>query len=123
MDTELVGRLGWEDFVCRRQGREDLTSMEGVHHPAAIILKGYHHWGLPAKLSRTAWTDKEVERNMRREEHKSAAQHAEFLAGEGFYSMVKLNQRVFLPYSVDKKIKILAIIPPGVSPQRNRQPR
>ena len=72
MDAELVERLVWEDFVCRRQAGENLTSMEGVLHPVAIIPKGYHHWRVLAKVSRTARMDEEEETDMRRGPHKSA---------------------------------------------------
>ena len=121
-DVELVGRLGWEEFVKERRGRGDLTEMNGVHHPARKLLRGYALRGVPVQMHTERWDIKRLDEAVQRGPHQSAKIKASFL-NEEFIDMIHKSQWVILPYSVASKLKNLHISPPGVVPQRDRRDR
>ena len=68
-DVQLVKELGWEAFVTERRGRGDLTEMEGVHHPARRLLRGYSLRGVPVKMHGNEWDKNKLDEAMKRGPH------------------------------------------------------
>ena len=49
-DAEEVTRIGWREFVRRRRGSGDFSSLSEVEHPAWRLLRKYKHRGAPVVL-------------------------------------------------------------------------
>ena len=50
LDVEEMTQLGWTEFMRRRWGRGDFSSLSEVEHPARRLLQQYKHCGAPVVL-------------------------------------------------------------------------
>ena len=121
-DAKEVERLGWAEFVRRRRGRGDYSSLADVKHPAQRLLRQYKHRGAPVVLASGSWTEGELQAALKRGTHWSTTEHTLFLRKE-FSSMIEKGQWVVLPYSVAKGLPGLWLSPPGVKVDPDRRPR
>ena len=78
-DTEAVTRLGWMEFVRRKQGHGYFASLSEVEHPARRLLRQYKHRGAPLVLMTVGWSEGERLAALKRRPHQSATTHAPFL--------------------------------------------
>ena len=120
-DAKEVERLGWAEFVRRRQGRGDFASLADVKHPARRLLRQYKHRGAPVVLASGSWTEGERQVALKRGPHRSATEHTLFLRKD-FASMIEKGQWVVLPYSVARGLPELWLITPGVKVERDQRP-
>ena len=100
-NAKEVERLGWAEFVRRRQGRGDFASLTDVEHPERRLLRQYKHRGAPVVLASGSWTKGERHAVLKRGPYRSATEHTLFLREE-FASMIEKGQWVVLPYLVAK---------------------
>ena len=77
-DVREVQRLGWAEFVHRRQGRGDFASLADVKHPARCLLRQYKHHGALLVLILGSWTEGERQAALKRGPHRSATEHTLF---------------------------------------------
>ena len=120
-DAALIRKLGWATFVQQRRGRGDFTNLQ-IKHPAASLLKTYKTHGVPIKFSNLPWSSAQLQQSITRGPHRSCYDHVDFLHEE-FIDMIKKEQWVIIPFSLAKSLPGLRLSPPGVIPQRERQPR
>ena len=78
-DVREVQRLGWVEFMRRRQGRGDFASLADMKHPARRLLWQYKHRRAPVVLSSGSWTEGERQAALKRGPHRSATEHTLFL--------------------------------------------
>ena len=74
------------------------------------------------KCHTQVWTEGMLDRAISRGAHKSCYQYVDFLEDE-FKDMITKGQWMVLPYKAVKPLKELRLSPPGLVPQRDRQPR
>ena len=72
-------RLGWTEFVRRRQGRGDFASLSEVKRPARRLLIQYKHRVVPVVLMTKKRSEGERQAVLERGPHRSATEHAPFL--------------------------------------------
>ena len=110
-DAKEVQRLGWAEFVQRRRGCGDFSSLANVQHPVRRLLRKYKHRGAPVVLMSGSWTEGERQAALKRGPHRSAKEHTLFLREE-FALMIEKGQWVVLPYLVAKGLPGLRLSPP-----------
>ena len=118
----LLSRLGWHEFVKRRRGRGDITSLKNVKHPARRLLFLLESQGAPVQFSTPPWSRDRLDQAIKQGPHRSCKDYIDFLE-EKFVDMIQKGQWVILPASVARRLKGLRASPPGVVPQRDRRPR
>ena len=74
------------------------------------------------KLSTPAWSEAQLKDKLHQGPNKSCHKHLEFLQEE-FVDMINKKQCMILQYNVAKDLPGLRLLPPGVVPQRECQPR
>jgi hypothetical protein len=121
-DARLLRSLGWHGLVAHRRPLSNFSLLDNVPNPARCLLHHYKHRGVPVKFSTPPWTYCHVQRALAQGPHKSAHEHRAYLKEE-FVDMINKGQWIVLPYSKVKHLPGLRISPPGVIPQRDRQPR
>ena len=121
-NVRLLKKLGWTEFVQQRRQRSNFASLYSVHHPARQLLDFYKKRGGPIKMSTKAWSRERIDEALQQGAHKSCQEHIGFLREE-FIDMIQKGQWVVLPVKAVRHIPDLRVLPPGVVPQRDRQPR
>ena len=71
-NAEEVTRLVWTEFVRRRQGRGDFSSLLEVKHLVRRLLRKYKHRGELVVLMTGEWTEGELLASLKLRPHKSA---------------------------------------------------
>lgn len=120
-DVALLKRLGWRQLIKARRHRGDFNALD-FKHPATHLLKHYQSKGAPVVLHTPPWSKVKTQKALYRGPHRSCLQHIDFLEEE-FIDMINKDQWLVLPYSEVKHLQGLRLSPPGVVPQRDRQPR
>ena len=121
--------VGWKWLKDEVRGRGDLLTKEWVAcHPAYSLIQRLEKVGAPAVMSTSPWSQRKLDRLIRRGSHKSCQEYLSFLREE----LLDFTQKGFwlvLPYRVVRQLQKqghllgLRVSPMGVVPQRNRRPR
>ena len=119
----MFKRRGWHATITALRGRSNLhPQVRELNHPAASLLDRMRRNGVPVVIKSPPWTPSLKQARFTRGPHKSAHDHAEFLASE-FLDFCRKGYWMLLPYELVHNIPELRISPIGVVPQRERRPR
>jgi hypothetical protein len=116
--------MGWRHFFYHQQRPTALApTLRSLPHPAAEYLARLASSGAPCLTTDPPWTLQHRDAVQQRGPHRSAAvDFAAFLLSD-MYDYVQMGFWTVLPYQAIRKFPALRLVPGGVVPQRERQPR
>ena len=121
--------IGWPALRHAIRGRGDLRVQHlAKSHPAFELLKRLEVTGAPATMSTAPWSQRKLNRLIRRGSHQSCREYLSFLREE-LFDFTSKGFWLVLPYREVRKLQKLGhliglrVSPMGIVPQRNRRPR